>query len=229
MIATGRPYRLSSQYYKELALHSPIVNFNGAFLHHPLDPAYQDGYHQAIDLSIVHELLDYTNQFPLSNIAAEVQDNVFLARGDDSVPANFKAGGGEVHIGNLRGKINADPTSLLFFGQTDQLDVISKHFDDTLSHIISYHTWGASWPAVEVVKYGIHKAIGVREAAKSLGFDVKDIIAFGDEMNDLEMLDYAGTGVAMGNAVSAAKNVANTVTATNEEDGIAVYLEENLL
>ena len=37
MIATGRPYRSSEQYYKELGLTSPIVNFNGAFVHHPLD------------------------------------------------------------------------------------------------------------------------------------------------------------------------------------------------
>ncbi|EUJ63248.1 hypothetical protein MCOL2_03106 [Listeria fleischmannii FSL S10-1203] len=43
------------------------------------------------------------------------------------------------------------------------------------------------------------------------------------------MLDYAGTGVAMGNAIPAAKNVADAVTLSNEDDGIAIYLEENLL
>ena len=37
MIATGRPYRASEVYYKELSLSTPIVNFNGAFVHHPLD------------------------------------------------------------------------------------------------------------------------------------------------------------------------------------------------
>ncbi|EHL2673311.1 HAD hydrolase family protein, partial [Listeria monocytogenes] len=56
----------------------------------------------------------------------------------------------------------------------------------------------------------------------------KDIIAFGDETNDLQMLDYAGVGVAMGNAAESVKNVANVVTASNQDDGIAVYLEENL-
>lgn len=42
------------------------------------------------------------------------------------------------------------------------------------------------------------------------------------------MLDYAGVGVAMGNAAESVKNVANVVTASNQDDGIAVYLEENL-
>lgn len=68
----------------------------------------------------------------------------------------------------------------------------------------------------------------MQAAAKTLGFDRKDIIAFGDETNDLQMLDYAGVGVAMGNAAESVKNVANVVTASNQDDGIAVYLEENL-
>lgn len=42
------------------------------------------------------------------------------------------------------------------------------------------------------------------------------------------MLDYAGVGVAMGNAAESVKNVANVVTASNQDDGIALYLEENL-
>ncbi|WP_239256119.1 Cof-type HAD-IIB family hydrolase [Listeria ilorinensis] len=228
MIATGRPYRLSALYYKELALSTPIVNFNGAVFHHPLNVDFTDSYHHSIDLAIVRELLDFTLDFPLSNIAAEIQDSVFLKESNDSVPETFRSGVRQIFIGDLKNNIQADPTSLLFFGQKKELERISMHLDHSLSEVISYHTWGASWPAVEVVKHGIHKAVGVKAAANALGFDRKDIIAFGDETNDLEMLDYAGVGVAMGNAVAEAKNVANSITASNEEDGIALYLEENL-
>ncbi len=229
MIATGRPYRLSSFYYSELELTTPIVNFNGAVLHHPLNANFQDGYHEAIDLNIVREILDYSYQLPLANIAAEVQDSVFLERSDDTVPETFHLGVHNMIVGNIRNAINANATSLLFFGKSEELTLIGKHLDEQLSDVISYHTWGASWPAVEIVKYGIHKAVGIQKAAKSLGISQKNIIAFGDEANDLQMLDYAGIGVAMGNAVPAAKNAANTVTLSNEEDGIAVYLEENIL
>jgi hydroxymethylpyrimidine pyrophosphatase-like HAD family hydrolase len=52
------------------------------------------------------------------------------------------------------------------------------------------------------------------------------IIAFGDSANDLEMLTYAGTGVAMGNASAAAKAAADRVTGTNNEDGVASVIEE---
>jgi hydroxymethylpyrimidine pyrophosphatase-like HAD family hydrolase len=52
-----------------------------------------------------------------------------------------------------------------------------------------------------------------------------DVIAFGDMPNDLEMLQWVGHGVAMGNAHPALKDVADEVTATNAEDGLALVLE----
>ena len=56
-----------------------------------------------------------------------------------------------------------------------------------------------------------------------------DIIAFGDEHNDLELLEYAGWGVAMKNGTDQLKGVANDVTdLSNQEDGLAAYLEDLL-
>lgn len=52
-----------------------------------------------------------------------------------------------------------------------------------------------------------------------------EIIAFGDNFNDLDMLEYAGLSVAMGNAPDEIKQIAKEVTATNNEDGIALILE----
>ncbi|MBC6316856.1 Cof-type HAD-IIB family hydrolase [Listeria grandensis] len=228
MIATGRPYRMSHMYYYELALDTPIVNFNGAVFHHPRDIKFSDAYHQAIDLKTAHELLDFSTNYALDNIAAEVQDSVFLRERNASVPDMFQQGKDNVFIGDLRNTMTTDPTSLLFFASHDMLQEISNHMDTRLSNIVTYRNWGAEWPAMEMTKFGVHKAIGVQAASRVLGIDRKDIIAFGDEDNDLEMLDYAGVGVAMGNAIEPLKNVANTVTLTNEEDGIAVYLEENL-
>jgi hydroxymethylpyrimidine pyrophosphatase-like HAD family hydrolase len=54
------------------------------------------------------------------------------------------------------------------------------------------------------------------------------VIAFGDEDNDFEMIEYAGHGVAMGNGIDELKRLANAVTGTNEQDGIAAYLSEVL-
>ncbi|MCV4732003.1 HAD hydrolase family protein, partial [Escherichia coli] len=71
----------------------------------------------------------------------------------------------------------------------------------------------------------IHKAFGLQRVAEYYQIPQERVIAFGDEDNDLEMIEWAGYGIAMGNAIEPLKQVANDVTKTNEEDGIGVYLK----
>jgi Cof subfamily protein (haloacid dehalogenase superfamily) len=78
---------------------------------------------------------------------------------------------------------------------------------------------------VEISAPGVTKALGLAEVAAAIEVDASDVVAFGDMPNDLEMLRWAGHGVAMGNAHPALKDVADEVTATNAEDGLALVLE----
>jgi Cof subfamily protein (haloacid dehalogenase superfamily) len=78
---------------------------------------------------------------------------------------------------------------------------------------------------VEMSPPGVTKATGLAEVARRLGVEAADVVAFGDMPNDLEMLRWAGHGVAMGNAHPALLDVADEVTATNADDGLAVVLE----
>jgi hydroxymethylpyrimidine pyrophosphatase-like HAD family hydrolase len=57
----------------------------------------------------------------------------------------------------------------------------------------------------------------------------EEIMAIGDSLNDIEMIQYAGIGVAMGNARPEVKKVADYITATNEEDGVAQAIEKFVL
>jgi Cof subfamily protein (haloacid dehalogenase superfamily) len=78
----------------------------------------------------------------------------------------------------------------------------------------------------EVNSHDVHKASAVELVARHFGLTLADVIAFGDGENDLTMVREAGTGVAMGNAVPAVKAVAKLITKSNDEDGIAVALQE---
>ncbi|WP_408010818.1 Cof-type HAD-IIB family hydrolase [Pseudalkalibacillus sp. A8] len=64
------------------------------------------------------------------------------------------------------------------------------------------------------------KAIGIEKMIAHLGYHQEDVIAFGDGLNDLEMLEFAGTGIAMGNSKEAAKRSADFVTRAVDDDGI---------
>ena len=75
--------------------------------------------------------------------------------------------------------------------------------------------------AVEVTAAGVNKATAVAE----LGVPAEEVIAFGDYPNDIPLLTWAGRGVAMGNAHADVLAAADEVTATNDDDGVAVVLE----
>jgi hypothetical protein len=73
------------------------------------------------------------------------------------------------------------------------------------------------------------KAAAVSSLAAHWGIEQKEIVAFGDDKNDIDLLQYSGIGIAMGNAVPEVKAAADLFCDTNENDGIAKWLEENLL
>ncbi|MFI8963196.1 HAD family hydrolase [Streptomyces sp. NPDC053493] len=81
---------------------------------------------------------------------------------------------------------------------------------------------------VEIVPLGLSKATGLSLAARRLGVKAAETIAFGDMPNDIPMFGWAAHGVAMANAHEELKAVADEVTGSNEEDGIAVVLERLL-
>lgn len=77
----------------------------------------------------------------------------------------------------------------------------------------------------EITQAGINKASGIRKVLEFLGMTREDSIAFGDGENDVDMIEYAGIGVAMGNAVDLIKEKADIVTDRIEEDGIQNALQ----
>nr|KAJ9631412.1 hypothetical protein H2204_008139 [Knufia peltigerae] len=82
---------------------------------------------------------------------------------------------------------------------------------------------------LEVFDHRAGKGPSLQKLAEHLGIDRANVMAIGDQENDLTMLQYAGTSVAMGNAIDAVKAVARFETATNSEDGVARAIERFVL
>jgi hydroxymethylpyrimidine pyrophosphatase-like HAD family hydrolase len=81
---------------------------------------------------------------------------------------------------------------------------------------------------IEIQAPGVSKAAALARVCDRFGVDHSSTIAFGDMPNDIEMLTWASHGVAMSNAHIDVKNVANEITASNDEDGVALILEREL-
>ena len=83
---------------------------------------------------------------------------------------------------------------------------------------------------LEVMPKGVHKAVGLKLLSDYLALDKSQVMAMGDEENDLTMLEWAGLGVAMANAVPKVKAVAKAVTTkTNGESGVAEAIHKYIL
>lgn len=227
MIATGRPYRASQMYYHELNLTTPMVNFNGAYVHHPKDHHFTP-MHSPMSMRVVHDVVDSVHKFQYKNLIAEVIDDVYLHNDNHDLMHMLTNGNPRITTGNLKLNLLEDPTSLLI--QTNELNVpiIRQHLHDVHAELIEHRKWGAPFPIIEIVRKGLNKAVGISKIAHELEIPRSRIIAFGDEDNDFEMIDYAGIGVAMGNGIPQLKSMANEITLTNNEDGIGKFLADRL-
>ncbi|KKI93595.1 phosphatase [Bacillus sp. SA1-12] len=226
-IATGRPFRSSSIYYDELQLTTPIVNFNGAFVHHPKNDEWGT-YHKTLDLKVVKEIIETAEKHRIHNMLAEIIDDVYFHYHDEKLLDIFSMGNPNIKIGDLRVSLGDDVTSILIHADEDDVDKIRTYLSEVHAEIVDHRRWAAPWHVIEIIKAGINKAVGLQKIAAYYNIPSERIIAFGDEDNDLEMIQYAGHGVAMGNAIPELKAIASHVTKTNEENGIAVYLKEVL-
>ncbi|MFJ6571558.1 HAD family hydrolase [Streptomyces sp. NPDC091292] len=102
-------------------------------------------------------------------------------------------------------------------------DALAEVARAVAGHLVTVTTAGPG--AVELQPYGITKATALALAAERLGTSPEATIAFGDMPNDIPMFLWAGHGVAMANAHDDLKAVADDVTLSNEQDGVAAYLE----
>jgi len=108
-------------------------------------------------------------------------------------------------------------------------------FDDVTANDIS-----SSYPNIHVIRFSgedwysfadksVSKWEGIKALAAHVGIDLEKTISFGDDYSDMEMLRECGVGVAVANAITEVKTVADTICDTNENDGVAKWLEENIL
>ncbi|MFD3485173.1 HAD family hydrolase [Streptomyces sp. NPDC058665] len=170
----------------------------------------------------------------LSKIEAEVGP-LALAASRDGLDGDVLIGPGyRVHDGPLPAVFLDDPAEMWtapinkVYIQHPRLsdDELAGVAQETVGNMVAVVMAGPG--VVEILPLGLSKATGLSLAARRLGVTAADTIAFGDMPNDIPMFGWARHGVAMANAHEALKAVADEVTASNDDDGIAVVLEKLL-
>lgn len=232
-IVTGRPVRLSMDIYDTLGLQSPMINFNGSLGHKP----YQHWDHEYsfnIDREIAFDLLENAQMMGIDTVVAESKNDVWAngngpQRGTEDAIFFPQDETGRKMLDRLN--LQTDVNAILIHAENALHQSQIQHFvtDRYGDDRVNVKTWGGESPVLEVAPAGVSKDTGLDVLRKAYDIKRDDIYAFGDEMNDFEMIGYATHGVVMKNGNPELKAIADDMTDyTNEEDGLARYLEKLL-
>ncbi|MDF3290862.1 MULTISPECIES: HAD family hydrolase [Streptomyces] len=223
IVVTGRPVSRTKHILDALGYQGLAVCGQGAQVYHA-------GEHRLLTSVTLDRRAAAT---ALAKIEAETGE-LAVATVRDGLDGEFLMGDGyrlatELPITRLRERAElwAAPIGKVFI-QHPRLgdDALAEIARGAAGHLVGVVMAGEG--IVELLPLGLSKATGLSLAARRLSLTASDTIAFGDMPNDVPMFGWAAYGVAMANAHQELKAVADEVTASNEEDGIALVVERLL-
>ena len=114
---------------------------------------------------------------------------------------------------------------IMLMGTKDTADIVFKQLEESLSkHINIYRS---NDTLIEVSPKSVSKLSAILQLLEE-DYSLEEVISFGDNYNDMDMLEHTGYGVAVGNAREETKKIAKEITLKNTEDGVAHYIKNNL-
>lgn len=224
VLATGRPYRSSRFIYDLLNLNTPMINYNGAIVHHPLDPNFP-----RTDLYIKKDqLLDIlkNNSEGLINVFCEINDDIYVHDYNESIKPYLHVDGGTLNIGPLEAILTGDPNGALVFLEHESAPKMANYIHKRYDNELSVRYWPMEhFTILEIYNIKTNKGEGLRKVAEYYQIPQENIIAIGDGHNDIEMLQTAGIKVAMKNCHPELLNVATHQTLGCSENGVLTFLQ----
>lgn len=231
-IATGRMYRSALRFHQEVGSQLPLIAYQGALIRDPTTNHTHRHWTLASETAL--QLLEYFEQVELAlelSVHFYINDQLYVQALTSETQVYAERSGIEVTaVGNLRQVLDKEPTKVLAL--SDNINLI----DGVLSDLRARYTPAELYLTKSVATFFeatnplVNKGTAVRYLAEEiLGLEAANVMAIGDNLNDLEMLQYAGIGVAMGNAPDLVKSEADWVAPDVEADGAARAIEEFIL
>jgi Cof subfamily protein (haloacid dehalogenase superfamily) len=228
VLATGRPLKGVMNYVHELDLfdeHDYVVTYNGALVQStkndrilldlPLSvAAYRELYDLSLELGVhIHALTSDSVLTPLNNPYTDIESSI------NQIPI----------ITCPVNEVDED-TMIVKVMFIDAPEILEAAILKLPQWVKDKYTIVKSAPFfLEFLDPRVNKGAGVKAIVEKLGLGQHQVICVGDAGNDLAMIEYAHLGVAMGNATEDVKAIANYITKTNQEDGVAHVIEKFML
>lgn len=246
-IATGRFYHSARRIARIIGINAPLICNDGALIKDVYTG--ETTFFKPLPMEMALDILGIASKYRSLSVQIFMEDYKIFAGKDyhllqikrfiklsrrysirgcynylrDMVFVPVKNGGDLFGAARL---MNRPPAKIVVSADPEELDVFKREISQKFGGRIFLTT--AIKNTVDILNGEVSKARGLAVLAESLGIERDEIIAIGDNINDIPMLEYAGLGVAMGNGPELVKQKADHVTASNDEDGIAVFIEDLL-
>ena len=239
ILASGRPTSGLMDLAKELKMdqhHGLLVSYNGSKV---VDCETNETlFNQALSIEEGKAVLEHMKSFdrvrPMIDkdgymFVNNVYDNWITWKGEPFDVIQYESRGGKFklcEIDDLAEFVDFPLNKILTTSDPEYLQAHYQEMMEPFKETLSCMFTGDFY--FEFTAQGIDKAKALDTVLIPMGYKKEEMIAFGDGHNDASMVKYAGVGVAMANAVQDLKDIADEVTLSNEEDGIAVSLYKHM-
>ena len=223
-IATGRMFKSAISSTTELDLQSPIISIQGA---HIADPESGEVlWHQPLTKSMMLTALNALHNWK-GDIVSYHGDRVFVSKVTPWVKAYSERNrGGLKVVSDLKEMASKKPTRIVAVGEDSAVESLTAQLKEQFESELHVTRSLPHFCEILHPEGGKHRALAW--LCRYLDIDERETIAFGNGYNDVDMLKWAGLGVAVGDAVAEALNVADRIAPPMEEDGAARVLEDLL-
>lgn len=224
-LATGRAYASAQAIARQTGLNVPIITYQGALVKNLLDEKVL--YERYMPQDAAHKLFEFCIERNL-HLQTYIDDKLYAREENQKLIDYTTLNGTAYYVEPDFSKLVAQPTpKMLIIDEPEYLDQIAPVIRELLGDGV--HVTKSKPNFLEIMHHEGTKGHALKFLAGHFGCDLSQTIAIGDSWNDHEMLEAAGLGVAMANAIPALKDIADYVTLSNNEDGVKHVIDKFVL
>jgi Cof subfamily protein (haloacid dehalogenase superfamily) len=222
VLASARPPRSVQPFYDQLGLDTPMINYNGALVYAPTSKRVL--MHLPIPLKTAREIVRLARRLHRKVlVSAEILDRWYTDRLDENYATETAELFAPDRIAPIAQWLTESVTKLLLLAPLEKLAEIRSAIATTLPHQVTMVQTEPN--LLQIMHATVSKAQALRWVAGELAVARENVMAIGDNANDVGMLQWAALGVAVANATPQAKAAAKVVTAADDSDGVAEAVE----
>jgi hypothetical protein len=219
VLASGRTNRSMAPFYQQLGLDTPLISYNGARVDYPDGEVTE----RRLTSAVVRGLIELARTRSV-HLNLYGDDHWYTERAESEEAKRYATLAGLTPTSiNLDEVVERGAVKGLFIAPAPQLKTLRAGLEQ--SELIDQLSLTSSmYHFLEVLPSRVNKGVALIEVMARLEIPISQVIAFGDGMNDLELLQVAGRGVAMENAHPALKAHATELAPPHDQDGVARYV-----